>query len=67
MRQWDFSEKEWARQDLLFLAFPESVRCWSAQRSSTFKIRSWQINCCWDMHDLLISGDMLSLLVEELK
>ncbi len=41
VHRWSFSENECACQDLLFVTFPEAVRRWSAQRSSTFKIRSW--------------------------
>lgn len=34
VRRWDFSENEWACRDLLIAAFPEAVRCWSAEELS---------------------------------
>ena len=34
VRQWDFSEDEWACRDLLIAAFPESVRFWTVEELS---------------------------------
>lgn len=34
VRRWDFSENVWACRDLLIAAFPEAVRCWSAEELS---------------------------------
>ena len=34
VRRWNFSEDEWACRDLLIAAFPEAVRCWSAEELS---------------------------------
>lgn len=31
VRNWDFSENEWACRDLLIAAFPDAVRFWSAE------------------------------------
>ena len=34
VRNWDFSENEWACRDLLIAAFPEAVRFWTAEELS---------------------------------
>lgn len=38
VRRWDFSENEWACQDLLISAFPEAVSRWTAEELSEMDI-----------------------------
>lgn len=38
VRRWDFSENEWACQDLLISAFPEAVSRWTAEKLSEMDI-----------------------------
>ncbi|MUU13182.1 MAG: hypothetical protein EP146_19055 [Oscillibacter sp.] len=38
VRRWDFSENEWACQDLLISAFPEAVSHWTAEELSEMDI-----------------------------
>ena len=99
VRQWDFSENEWACRDLLIAAFPEAVSLWTAEEleerdtmgllletshrdtETALEMVKLLLNTAeehlqeketanqllgWDMHNLLVSDDMLSLLVREL-
>ena len=62
VRRWDFSENEWACRDLLIFAFPEAVRCWSAEELSEMDAMDLLVET--GEHDAETAIQMMKLLLD---